>query len=149
MLCALVALIVVGGALSALPASANASAPAQVQLGSQTMNLCQEQPVVGYCGRIAVPLDRGVYERPVIYIAFEWYPADDGKDLTPKGTVVPVEGGPGYPSIGSVGEGYEPMYGTLLKHWNMLAIDNRGTGSSAVIKCPGLQNFKGPTATEA
>jgi pimeloyl-ACP methyl ester carboxylesterase len=148
-LCTLVASFAVAVAFGALPASASASAPAELRLGGETVSLCEEQPVVGYCGRIAVPLDRGVYEKPVINIAFEWYPANDGKDLAPKGTVVPVEGGPGYPSIGSVNEGYGPMYGSLLKRWNMLAIDNRGTGSSAVIKCPGLQNFNGPTASEA
>jgi pimeloyl-ACP methyl ester carboxylesterase len=63
--------------------------------------------------------------------------------------VVPVEGGPGYPSIGSVVEGYAPMYGPLLQRWNMLAIDNRGTGQSAVVDCPSLQDFSGATATTA
>ncbi len=136
-------------ALGLAPALAHASVPAQVQLGSETLSLCQEAPVVGYCGKIGVPLDRGVYPRPIINISFEWYPANDGKASAPLGTVVPVEGGPGYPSIGSVDEGYAPMYGPLLKRWNMLAIDNRGTGTSAVINCPGLQDFEGPTAGEA
>lgn len=135
--------------LGIAPALARASVPAQVQLGTQTLSLCQESPVVGYCGKIDVPLDRGVYQRPQISISFEWYPADDGKDSAALGTVVPVEGGPGYPSIGSVDEGYAPMYGPLLKRWNMLAVDNRGTGTSAVINCPGLQDFEGPTASEA
>ncbi len=131
-----------------VPGTALAAAPAQLTVGAETLTLCQETPIVGYCGRMQVPLDRGVYAKPTIGIAFEWYPADDGQDTNPAGTVVPVEGGPGYASIGSVEEGYEPMYGPLLHRWNMLAIDNRGTGSSTPIKCPGLQEFSGPTASE-
>jgi pimeloyl-ACP methyl ester carboxylesterase len=72
------------------------------------------------------------------------------------GTVVPVEGGPGYPSIESVSysslghqSGYSAMYGDLLHHWNMLAIDNRGTGKSSPLSCHALQRFAGPTGTAA
>jgi pimeloyl-ACP methyl ester carboxylesterase len=36
-----------------------------------------------------------------------------------------------------------------LEHWNMLAVDNRGTGESTPLKCPALQRFSGPTGTEA
>jgi pimeloyl-ACP methyl ester carboxylesterase len=41
------------------------------------------------------------------------------------------------------------MYGSLLSHWNMLAVDNRGTGRSTPLNCPALQSFKGPSGTEA
>jgi pimeloyl-ACP methyl ester carboxylesterase len=41
------------------------------------------------------------------------------------------------------------MYGALLEHWNMLAIDNRGTGASAVLRCAPLQDFSGPTGSAA
>ncbi len=70
--------------------------------------------------------------------------------------MVPVEGGPGYPSIESVSyrslganSGYSAMYGPLLERWNMLAIDNRGTGESTPLKCRALQRFSGPTGGEA
>ncbi len=126
---------------------AGAAPPPQLKLGGQTLTLCQQTPIVGYCGRLEVPLDRGVYARPTIGIAYEWYPADDGQAVKAAGTVVPVEGGPGYASIGSVDEGYAPMYGRLLRRFNMLAIDNRGTGSSTPVRCTGLQDFSGPTAS--
>jgi pimeloyl-ACP methyl ester carboxylesterase len=41
------------------------------------------------------------------------------------------------------------MYGPLLARWNMLVLDNRGTGESTPIDCPALQSFSGPTGTEA
>jgi pimeloyl-ACP methyl ester carboxylesterase len=63
---------------------------------------------------------------------------------------MPVEGGPGYPSIGSVsGDGYAAMYGPVLKHDNMLAIDLRGTGCSTAIDCPALQDYTQPSGTLA
>jgi pimeloyl-ACP methyl ester carboxylesterase len=136
--------------LAAIACAAGAAAPAKLHVGGETLRLCQETPIVGYCGRLEVPLDRGVYPKPLIGISFEWYPAADGKDSHPAGTVVPVEGGPGYASIESVNEeGYATMYGPLLQQWNMLVVDNRGTGTSTPINCPELQDFEGPTVSEA
>ena len=45
--------------------------------------------------------------------------------------------------------GYAPMYGALLEHWNMLAVDNRGTGASTPLRCTPLQSFAGATGTSA
>ncbi len=132
-----------------------AGAAATVHLGSQTLKRCETSPLA-YCGRLAVPLDRSNAGSPDISIAYRWYPASAPTDGRPSGTVVPVEGGPGYPSIGSVSYpsgssagGYSAMYGPLLKRWNMLAVDNRGTGESTLLDCPALQTFSGPTGTEA
>jgi pimeloyl-ACP methyl ester carboxylesterase len=131
---------------------ARAAAAVKLTLGSQTLTRCAQSPVT-YCGRLAVPLDYSSPSGPDISIAFRWYPATAG---TAAGTVVPVEGGPGYPSIGSVlygsgsrQGGYAPMYGPLLERWNMLAVDNRGTGASTPLRCPALQGFTGPTGTAA
>jgi pimeloyl-ACP methyl ester carboxylesterase len=95
-----------------------------------------------------VPLDRQLPGSPDISVCYRWYPATGSGPAA--GTVMPVEGGPGYPSIGSVGpDGYAAMYGPLLKHDNMLAVDLRGTGCSTVINCPALQNYTGSTGTPA
>jgi pimeloyl-ACP methyl ester carboxylesterase len=141
---------------------ADASAPATLKLGSQKLSRCATAPLA-YCGSLPVPLDYSSPASPKIAIAFRWYPstatsaaagaAGGSQSLH---TVVPVEGGPGYPSIESVsyrslGEnaGYSAMYGKLLERWNLLAVDNRGTGESAPLKCSALQRFAGPTGTEA
>jgi pimeloyl-ACP methyl ester carboxylesterase len=69
------------------------------------------------------------------------------------GTVMPVEGGPGYPSGLSVVArgtgGYYSMYGPLLARYNLLTVDLRGTGCSTPLECPALQDYSGPTGTAA
>jgi pimeloyl-ACP methyl ester carboxylesterase len=150
----------VGALVAVAPASAAKRAiegpvPATLQLGTQTLSHCASKPLA-YCGKLAVPLDYSSPQSPDISIAFRWYPASVSSAAQAKGTVLPVEGGPGYPSIESVlyssgtGQaGYAPMYGKLLERWNMLAIDNRGTGKSAPLRCPALQGYRGPTGTTA
>lgn len=150
--CSVVVLLVLAfspGADAATRATVTQAA-ATLQLGSQALQLCEHKPVA-YCGKLPVPLDYSSPGGPDISIAFRWYPASSG---TASGTVVPVEGGPGYPSIESVSyssgsgqAGYAPMYGSLLERWNMLAVDNRGTGASTSLRCKPLQTFSGPTGT--
>ncbi len=135
-----------GSVLAAQPASSPA-APATLKVGTQTLTLCGTAPP-SYCGRLRVPLDYRTPAGPRISIAYRWYPATAPGTGGASGTVVPVEGGPGYPSIGSVAGGYSVMYGSLLQHWNMLAVDDRGTGQSTPLDCPALQNFAGPTASQ-
>jgi pimeloyl-ACP methyl ester carboxylesterase len=140
---------------AAAASAQSAREAATLHLGSQTLKRCETSPLA-YCGRLAVPLDYSNAGSPDISIAYRWYPASAPADGRPSGTVVPVEGGPGYPSIGSVSypsgssaAGYSAMYGPLLRRWNMLAVDNRGTGESTLLDCPALQTFSGPTGTEA
>jgi pimeloyl-ACP methyl ester carboxylesterase len=137
-----------GHLLAGAPAAEAPSPSPTIVIGSQTLSRCSAAPL-GYCGHLSVPLDHSDPSGPHISIAYRFYPATAPVGGVASGTVVPVEGGPGYPSIESVKEGYAGMYGPLLEHWNMLAVDNRGTGASAGIDCPALQNFSGPTATEA
>ncbi len=142
-------------ALLLLLASPAVAAPKRIVLGAQKLTLCSKAPV-GYCGKLAVPLDRGASGGPRINVAYTFYPAIEGGAAAAKGTLVPVEGGPGYPSgesveysLGGREAGFRAMYGPLLAQRNMLAIDNRGTGRSAVLNCPALQGFSGPTGTAA
>ncbi len=124
------------------PAAAVASRPASLRVGSISLTECTPTSVA-YCGHLSVPLDRSDPGSPRIPIVFRWYPATAPPGGVATGTVVPVEGGPGYPSIGSVNGGYDVMYGPILQDWNMLAVDLRGTGGSAAVDCPALQHFSG------
>jgi pimeloyl-ACP methyl ester carboxylesterase len=148
-------LLALAFACAATASAQSARAATTLRLGSQTLKRCETSPLA-YCGRLAVPLDYSDAGSPDITIAYRWYPASAPADGRPSGTVVPVEGGPGYPSIGSVSYpsgssagGYSAMYGPLLRRWNMLAVDNRGTGESTLLDCPALQTFSGPTGAEA
>jgi pimeloyl-ACP methyl ester carboxylesterase len=140
----------------ALPTTAQAAhLSAKLRVGTQTVTLCASAPPT-YCGTLSVPLDYSTPAGPHISIAYRFYPASDPPGGEAAGTVVPVEGGPGYPSIESVSyesdgaqAGYSAMYGPLLQRWNMLAVDNRGTGQSTPLSCPALQDFSGESGTEA
>jgi pimeloyl-ACP methyl ester carboxylesterase len=137
-----------GAAASAAPlASASPVTAAQVRVGSQNLTRCQAKPVA-YCGTLRVPLDwQNASTSPKISVCYRWFPATAGGPG--EGTVVPVEGGPGYPSILSVAGGYRPMYGPLLRRYNMLAVDLRGTGCSTVLDCPKEQNYTKASGTLA
>jgi pimeloyl-ACP methyl ester carboxylesterase len=135
-----------GVAAAAVTAQASAAASratgsGAIKVGTQTLKECKAGSTSSYCGYFPVPLDYTDPDGPTIKIAYVWYPATSPGPTD--GTVVPVEGGPGYPSALSVKGGYQVMYGPLLAHWNMLAIDLRGTGRSANLDCPALQDFSG------
>lgn len=130
-----------------LPAAVARAAAPTLRVGTQTLRRCQSAPPA-YCGSLSVPLDYATPSGPHITIAYRFYPATAPEAGGAAGTVVPVEGGPGFPSIGSA-PGYAAMYGPLLERWNMLVVDNRGTGESTPLDCPALQDFQGPTGTEA
>lgn len=96
------------------------------------------------CGKLIRALDPAKPKGRKIAIGFKLY-----RVAHPKGpTIVAVEGGPGYPSIGSQVE-YRGIYAPLLRERNLLLVDNRGTGSSALIDCENLQTFAGRTSGPA
>ncbi len=132
-------------------------APPTIVVGTQTLTECGTNPAK-YCGRLSVPLDYAEPSGPKIRIVYNWYPAEDPIGGVAEGTVVPVEGGPGFPSNGSVrwgsdsvlGEGgYYYMYGPVLDDWNMLSVDLRGTGGSTPLDCPTLQKYSGAASGPA
>jgi pimeloyl-ACP methyl ester carboxylesterase len=136
------AVLPAGSATASAPVAA---APATLRVGSQLLTRCDSSPAT-YCGTLEVPLNWSGSAGPDISVCYRWYPArGSGR---PAGTVMPVEGGPGYPSIGSVApDGYRAMYGPLLERFNMLAIDLRGTGCSTVLDCEKLQDYSGPSGS--
>jgi pimeloyl-ACP methyl ester carboxylesterase len=85
-----------------------------------------------------VPFDREDRTAGTIPVGFEWYPAESGR---PAGTIVAVEGGPGYPSTGSR-DYYLELFAPLLGSRNLLLVDDRGTGTSALVNCRPLQRWR-------
>ena len=110
-------------------------------MGSVTLRDCGG----GWCGQIARPLDPQRPRGRQIEIFFRWFAA---AALEPGPTLVAVEGGPGYPSTGSKWE-YRGIYGPLRQQRNLLLVDNRGTGRSALIDCKSVQSFTGRTSGSA
>jgi pimeloyl-ACP methyl ester carboxylesterase len=110
-----------------------ASGPA-LRVGHARLRKCASHPLT-YCGRLRVPLDYASAASPKIGIGYRWLPATGHA----KGTILAVEGGPGYSSVGTEPE-YRAQAGPLLRTRNMLLVNLRGTGSSTPVNCPGLEH---------
>lgn len=93
-----------------------------------------------WCGSLPVALNPEQPAEASIEIGFAWIPATRPSDST----IVAQEGGPGYPSTGSIGS-FETMFGPLLSDHNLLVVDARGTGRSAPINCAPLQRLPSPS----
>ena len=106
-----------------------------LRLGSVALHRCLGGDY--YCGTVRVALDPAGAVPGTIDIALAWLPHADGSAAS-KGTIVAVEGGPGYPSIGSRSL-YRSLYAPLLQTRDLLLVDNRGTGASDAIVCGPLQ----------
>jgi pimeloyl-ACP methyl ester carboxylesterase len=114
-----------------------AAAPKELTVGRVKLHPCEDLPGA-WCGRLRVPFDRADPRAGTIPIAFEWYPATSGRAT---GTIVAMEGGPGYPSTGSR-DSYLELFAPLLRSRNLLLVDNRGTGTSGLVNCKPLQRWR-------
>ena len=129
----------VGGA-SAVASLRQPKSGRSITLGNQTLTHCHAGPMA-YCASIKVPLD---YDNPggaEISIFYRWYPATDPQGGGHR------NGGPGRRwsrvSVDPVGRRLRRDVRPLLKNFNMLSVDLRGTGKSTLLNCPGLQTFSG------
>ena len=90
------------------------------------------------CGTVEVPLDRSGRVPGALSLRVEVLPAQG----TRRGVMFLVAGGPGQGSAGAfdLGEPENAEYmRQLLPGYTLVAFDNRGTGRSGLISCPGLQ----------
>lgn len=130
-------------ALAALAAALALAAPARadtLRVGTKTLRSCGG----AYCGTLSRALDPAKPDGRRIRIAFRLYKARRAT----RPPIVAVEGGPGYPSTGTRAE-YRAIFGPLLRNRDLLLVDNRGTGGSALIECPSVQGYAGRTSGSA
>ena len=125
----LLALLVAAGVADAAPA-------AKITVGTLELNYCNAA-YGGYCGSIKRKLDPSGAVSGVITIGFEYYPRRD-QTLPRLGVILPQEGGPGYSSTGTR-DAYINIFNALRNRRDILIVDKRGTGTSAAIDCPGVQ----------
>jgi pimeloyl-ACP methyl ester carboxylesterase len=107
----------------------------QLVVGRLRLDPCEDLDGA-WCGKLPVPFDRADPAAGTIPINFEWYPAEQAQ----VGTMVAMEGGPGYPSTGSR-DYYIELFGGLQRSRNLLLVDNRGTGTSGLVNCRPLQRW--------
>jgi pimeloyl-ACP methyl ester carboxylesterase len=132
--------------LTALPSLAAPvdAASGSVHVGTLTLTPC-DVLAHALCGELAQPWDRTGHVSGTIEVGFAFVRAPKGPAI---GTLVPHEGGPGYSTTDS-GSAYADMYGPLLDRRNLLLVDQRGTGMTAPISCPTLQDLTGAYAPAA
>jgi len=126
---------------AASAAATEAGSHGTLTVGSLTLHHCSS--AAPWCATLERPLDpRGVVAGTVP-VYFEYYPhSGPGKAA---GTLVATEGGPGYPATDSRAA-YLALFGPLRPRYDVLIMDNRGTGRSGAIDCRELQ--EAPALTE-
>jgi pimeloyl-ACP methyl ester carboxylesterase len=129
------------------PAAVAAAAALPTRVGSVPVRPCPGVDARAVCGSLARAWDPTGAVPGRVRVGFALVVASDtGRPAL--GTVVAQEGGPGYPSIGSSSY-YLGLYRPLLGRRNLLMVDQRGTGRSAAIDCPELQDLVGAYAPAA
>jgi pimeloyl-ACP methyl ester carboxylesterase len=124
-------------ALAALPAAADNHKPAPAEslgVGSLTLHRC-ETPAP-WCGELPRALDPSATVAGTIAVYFEFWPHSGAG--TAAGTLVATEGGPGFPATESREE-YLALFEPLRERYDVLIMDNRGTGRSGALDCHALQ----------
>jgi len=136
----LLAAVLVAATAAVLPATAPVPAPAAAAPASLRLRPCPHV-TRARCGTLRVPLDRAHPGRGTIGIRVELHPRRDrARPLL--GTIVAVQGGPGYPTR-AYRDSYLALFRPLLGRYRLLLVDNRGTGDSGAIDCPRLQSYRG------
>ena len=114
---------------------------ATLTVGRLTLQRCDTP--VRWCGVTLRPLDPSGAVPGSLQIYFEYYPHTARGAAA--GTLVATEGGPGYPATGSRDE-YLALFAPLRDRYDVLIMDNRGTGRSGALYCKELQTA--PKLTE-
>jgi pimeloyl-ACP methyl ester carboxylesterase len=122
---------------SAAAAGTARTPAASVRVGSLGLAKCGTAPLT-YCGSLKVRLDYSSAASPDISIGFQFLPATAASPAA--GTILAVEGGPGFATTGSESL-YVAMAGSLLRTRNMLLVNLRGTGNSTPLDCRGLESY--------
>lgn len=136
--------VLLGVLLGAAAASraATGTAPAgSLRVGKLTLTHCETS--APWCASLPRRLDPSGAVPGTLPIYFEYYP-HSGRGAS-AGTLVATEGGPGYPATESRDE-YLALFAPLRDRFDVLIMDNRGTGRSGAIDCAALQNA--PALTE-
>jgi pimeloyl-ACP methyl ester carboxylesterase len=123
------------------PVVASTSAGARrkpIRVGTLLIPPCRGFPGA-WCTKIAVSYDYSDPAAGQTLLGFLWYPATTGHATN--GTILAVQGGPGYPTSNYVSQ-YQGIYGpAMLATRNLLLVDLRGTGMSSPFTCKALQNW--------
>ena len=117
-------------------------AAGQLRVGRMTLERCQT--AAPWCGRLERALDPTGAVPGSVPVYFEYWPHTGSGAAA--GALVATEGGPGYPATGTRDE-YLALFAPLRARFDVVIMDNRGTGRSGAVDCRALQ--QAPALTEA
>lgn len=89
------------------------------------------------CGTLTVPLDRGAPAGATLALR---YAVQSGRAAARRPLLVALSGGPGQPGV-AFATGFAESLRPLLSRYRLAVLDQRGTGGSGVLRCPGLQRL--------
>lgn len=128
---------------SAAPAkSVKPAPPATVKFGNLTLTACELKrqgsaaTLAAFCTKFPVPENRADPNLRKIELKLAIVKSDSA--VPEKDMVVYLAGGPGQSAIQTYPE-MAPAFAPLLKHHDLLLLDQRGTGSSHPLTCPALE----------
>jgi pimeloyl-ACP methyl ester carboxylesterase len=127
-----------------VPISASApvasAAPPVESIARPVLHSCDLGPPRPFrCGHVFVPMRRGDPSLGTTKVAFAVRTRFDRKRPS-LGTIMAIDGGPGYGSTASsFARPLVAALGPLLRRHDLVLVDERGTGRSDPIDCPGLQ----------
>jgi pimeloyl-ACP methyl ester carboxylesterase len=122
--------------IAAALVAAGSTPTARAEAARPTPALVACGPDGRLCGILPRPLDPLGDVPGTLTIGFEYYRHRAAGPAL--GVLVATEGGPGYPARESRAD-YLSLYAPLRRRYDILLMDNRGTGSSAAVDCPSLQ----------
>ena len=129
-------------------------APATLRLGRVTLSACElKRPnssatLAAFCAKFPVPEDRAHPQSRTILLSLAI--VKSASQVPDKDLVVYLAGGPGQSAIQTYPE-LVPAFAPLLKHHDVLLLDQRGTGGSHALTCPAAARVLGalPAAASA
>jgi hypothetical protein len=103
-------------------------------VGRLTLRRCETQ--APWCATLSRPLDPSGKVPGAIAVYFEYYPHSGEGPAA--GTLVGATGGPGFPTRGSADE-YLALFAPRRERYDVVLMDDRGSGHSAAIDCRELR----------
>jgi pimeloyl-ACP methyl ester carboxylesterase len=130
---------------SAVPAApVKPAPPATMKMGKLTLTACElKRPhsaatLAAFCAKFPVPENRADPESRTIGLKLAILKSDSAVPM--QDMVVYLAGGPGQSAIQTYPE-LAPAFKPLLKHHDVLLLDQRGTGESHPLKCPASEQL--------
>ncbi|HET7446221.1 MAG TPA: alpha/beta fold hydrolase [Solirubrobacterales bacterium] len=140
-------LVSLGLTVLALAATAATAAPATAASGGDGADPAPPKltpcdlgmPRLFQCGHVTVPMRRADPSLGTTKVAFAVRTRSD-RSRPPLATIFAMDGGPGYASTDTeYASSLVAALGPLLRRRDLVLFDERGTGRSEAIDCPGLQ----------